>query len=148
MKKFRFSLQRLLELRQRDTLLARLVYREKLADVDRSTAKVVETEDAMRQLLADVCDRITRTPTTADVVAAAGVLRGMQELLDGHKIELEVARTHAVEAQRVVSERRRKARVVEILKERALSRYRLEGQRESEKLADDLMLTRASRQAQ
>jgi flagellar protein FliJ len=147
MKKFRFPLQRVLELRQRETLLARLVYREKLAEVDRTTAKVTETEGAISALVADVCERITKAPTTADVVAAAGVLRGMQELLDAHKIEMDVARTNAAEARRIVSERRRRTRVVEILRERALTRHRLEGERENAKIADDLMLTRAVRQA-
>jgi flagellar FliJ protein len=148
MKRFRFSLQRLLEVRRQQTLAARAAMQERLRDLRGAEARVAETEEEMRAVLAAVCERIAHEPTVADAVAAAGVLRGMQAALENQKAVRDEARGRADEAREEVCRRQQETRVVETLRERARARHKVDADRESANAADEIALTRLSQKAE
>ncbi len=147
MKKFRFRLERLLEVRRRKTLLAREVLQWKMRLVSRVESRVAAREGEIGRLVSDVVARITQSPTAADAVAALGALRDMQEALERDRIELDRIRAEADAAKQVVQKRHQDTRVVETLKDKAKARHKVDTERETGKIVDDLALGRAWREA-
>ncbi|MCA9322801.1 MAG: hypothetical protein KDB53_18815 [Planctomycetes bacterium] len=149
MKKFRFRLQRLLEIARRREEAARREAGNALQDLRRLEEAVAQGEETLREAQAFVRQSITQGS------ARPGLLEGLQLSLARTEARLCIQKTDCVlgearyeECRQQMASQRRELLVLEKAREKALEAWRDEAQREELALMEEAALIRYRRGAQ
>ncbi len=145
MKKFRFPLERLLEVRHHRMLAAQAELHASVVRQREAEERVAAVESEIQDAVDDVRDRLLESPTATEVLTADTILRGMHAALESESTLLAQAAATVAEARGVVEARRQETEIVERLKDRALATHRLEAAREQERATDEMVAERARR---
>jgi len=145
MKKFRFPLERLLEVRQQRVLAAQTELHIHVEKQRQAEERVAAAEAEIQGAVTEVRDRLMQSPTATEVIVADTVLRGMHAALATEHTALTQAATTVTQARVVAERRRRDVKIVERLKDRALGVHQTAVAREQEKDTDEMVLERSRR---
>ncbi len=145
MRKFRFPLERLLQVRAQRARAAQADLHAKIARHLEAERRVAAVEAEMQGVIAEIRERLLRAPTATEVIVADTVLRGMHAVLICEHAGCEAAANTVAQARSVVERRHRDVEVVERLKERAVRRHRVEVTREHDKAMDEMVQEQARR---
>lgn len=146
MKRFRFPLAALLNLRQRLAEKASRAHAAAVAEADAAAARLQQAEGDVARLLADVRSQVAQATDGAEAVAALGLLRDASGQVGRLQQEAESRRRAAEAAEAERRARHREKRVVEKLRDRAWARYRAEADRSEAREVDEMARQRHLRE--
>lgn len=137
MKRFRFSLEKVLRLRSQQMEQAKRALA--LAQLEESSAReaVNAVRTALAQRTAQAGEREGRPLTASEFAAARTWIQHLQKQLELAEAELAAARERTNQRRKELLAARRRERALEKLRERRLEQYSLEAQREEQKEFDE-----------
>jgi len=145
MKRFKFSLERLLEVRQRRMLVAQVDLHGHMVRQRQADDRVAAAEAEIQGVVAEVRDCLAASPTATEVLVADTLMRGMQAALATECLARDQVATTVIQARKAVERRHRDVKIVERLKDRAIGSHRAEMAREQSKAMDEMVLARSRR---
>lgn len=142
MKKFRFSLETVLDYKQQALDALQIEHGAILAQVRNQEMEIQEMEAAYRQLDGEFARRKLEGITIVEAMKYEQYLRAMERQLEAAYQHLELLRQQAEEKRQEVVEAKKETSSIEKLREKKLDGYNKAVQKSEEAMIDELVSTK------
>jgi flagellar FliJ protein len=145
MKKFRFSLQKLLQYRELREDLARQAYQEALSELQRQRDAERELQQRRSRLLARWNIRPGTILSVVDFAFLSGYGQQLRHLLERQRLIIQESEEIVRQRWQDWNQRRQEAEVVRRIREKRWRQYLLEADKEEQKFQDDNFIAKILR---